>query len=145
MGELTVSDSFIEYRVRHLIQEGALTYSGELDAMRNYSISLVDASTPEEQWSHEQRLAKIVKLKSLAHEMMEINIAESGFMEELRQLDAEGLGSSFSTNQEAVMSDIPSQIKCFLSSYQHHQEQRISLMGSLEKVLTQIDETAPKE
>ena len=64
MGELTVSDSFIEYRVRHLIQEGALTYSGELDAMRNYSISLVDASTPEEQWSHEQRLAKIVKLKS---------------------------------------------------------------------------------
>ncbi|MBX4148744.1 DUF3658 domain-containing protein [Paenibacillus lautus] len=145
MGELTVSDSFIEYRVRHLIQEGALTYSGELDAMRNYSVSLVDASTSEEQWSHEQRLAKIVKLKSLLHEVMEINLAESGFMEELRQLDAEGLGASVSSNQEAVTTSIQSQIEDFMSSYQHHQEQRISLMGSLEKVLTQIDETAPIE
>lgn len=145
MSELTVSDSFIEYRVRYLIQEGALTYNGELTAMRNYSISLVDTSTPEEQWTNEQRLAKIVKLKSLLHEMMEINIAESGLMEELRQLDAEGLGSSVSTNQEAVTSSMQSQIEGLLSSYQHHQEQRISLMGSLEKVLTQINETAPKE
>ncbi|MBT2763539.1 DUF3658 domain-containing protein [Paenibacillus sp. ISL-20] len=145
MSDLTVSDSFIEYRVRHLIQEGALTYNGELTAMRNYSISLVDTSTPEEQWTHEQRLAKVVKLKSLLLEMMEINHAESGLMEELRQLDAEGLGSSVSTNPEAFRSSIQTQIDSLLSTYQHHQEQRVSFMGSLEKVLTQIDETAPKE
>lgn len=145
MGELTVSDSFIEYRVRHLVQKGALTYSGELDAMRNYSISLVDTSTPEERWTHEQRLAKIVKLKSLMSEMMDIHFAERNLMEELRQLDAEGLGSSVSTNPEAVTSSMQSQIDSLLSTYHHHQEQRVSLMGSLEKVLTQIDETAPKE
>jgi uncharacterized protein len=145
MSDLTVSDSFIEYRVRHLIQEGALTYNGELTAMRNYSISLVDTSTPEEQWTHEQRLAKVVKLKSLLHEMMEINHAERGLMEELRQLDAEGLGSSVSTNPEAFRSSIQTQIDNLLRTYQHHQEQRVSFMGSLEKVLTQIDETTSKE
>lgn len=145
MSDLTVSDPFIEYRVRHLIQEGALTYNGELTAMRNYSISLVDTSTPEEQWTHEQRLAKVVKLKSLLHEMMEINHAERGLMEELRQLDAEGLGSSVSTNPEAFRSSIQTQIDNLLRTYQHHQEQRVSFMGSLEKVLTQIDETTSKE
>lgn len=145
MGELTVSDSFIEYRVRRLIQKGALTYNGELTAMRNYSVSLVDASTPEEQWSNEQRLAKAVKAKTLLHELMEINHVERGLMEEIRQLDAEGLGSSVSTNPDAVTSSIQSQIDGLLSSYQHHQEQRVSLMGSLERLLTQIDETGPKE
>ncbi|MGO4791196.1 DUF3658 domain-containing protein [Paenibacillus sp. 2KB_20] len=145
MGELTVSDSFIEYRVRHLIQEGALTYNGELTAMRNYSISLVDASTPEERWTHAQRLAKVVKLKSLMSEMMEINHSERGLMEELRQLDAEGLGSSVFTNPEAFRSSIQTQIDSLLSTYQQHQEQRMSFLGSLEKVLTQIDERAPKE
>lgn len=145
MGELTVSDSFIEYRVRHLIQEGALTYNGELTAMRNYSISLVDASTPEERWTHAQRLAKVVKLKSLMSEMMEINHSERGLMEELRQLDAEGLGSSVFTNPEAFRSSIQTQIDSLLSTYQQHQEQRVSFLGSLEKVLTQIDERAPKE
>ncbi|MGE7823764.1 DUF3658 domain-containing protein [Paenibacillus sp. NPDC093718] len=145
MGDLTVSDSFIEYRVRHLIQKGALTYNGELTAMRNYSVSLVDASTPEEQWSNEQRLAKAVKVKTLLHELMEINHVERGLMEEIRQLDAESLGLSVSFNQEALKSSIQSQIDGLLSSYQHHQEQRVSLMGSLERLLTQIDETGPKE
>ncbi|MEC0201437.1 DUF3658 domain-containing protein [Paenibacillus lautus] len=145
MGELTVSDSFIEYRVRHLIQEGALTYSGELDAMRHYSISLVDVSTPEEQWSHEQHLAKVVKLKSLLLEMMEINHAERGLMEEIRQLDAEGLGLSISSKPEALKSSLQSQIDSLLGVYQHHQEQRVSFMGVLEKVLIQIDVMAPKE
>jgi uncharacterized protein len=145
MGELTVSDSFVEYRVRHLIQEGALTYNGELTAMRNYSISLVDASTPEERWTHEQRLAKIVKLKSLMSEMMEIHFAERGLVEEICQLDAKGLGSSVFTNPEAFTSSMQSQIDSLLSTHQHHQEQRVSLMGFLEKVLAQINETAPKE
>lgn len=35
-----VSDSFIEYRVRQLIEQGVLTYTGELEAMRYYSVSL---------------------------------------------------------------------------------------------------------
>lgn len=145
MSDLTVSDSFIEYRVRHLIQEGALIYNGELTAMRNYSISLVDTSTPVEQWTHEQRLAKVVKLKSLMSEMMEIHFAERGLMEEIRQLDAVSLGSSVSTNPEAFRSSIQTQIDNLLRTYQHHQEQRVSFMGSLEKVLTQIDETTSKE
>lgn len=145
MCELTVSDSFIEYRVRHLIQEGALTYSGELDAMRHYSVSLVDVSTPEEQWSNEQRLAKVVKLKSLLLEMVEINHAERALMEEIRQLDADDLGLSVSSKPEALKSSLQSQIDSLLGVYQHHQEQRVSFMGSLEKVLIQIDDTAPKE
>ncbi|MGG4106109.1 DUF3658 domain-containing protein [Paenibacillus lautus] len=145
MGELTVSDSFIEYRVRHLIQEGALTYNGELTAMRNYCISLVDASTPEERWTHAQRLAKVVKLKSLMSEMMEIHFAERGLMEEIHQLDTVGLGLSISSDLEAFTSSMQSQIDRLLSTYQQHQEQRVSFLGSLEKVLTQIDEKAPKE
>lgn len=145
MGILNVSDSFIEYRVRHLIQKGALTYSGELDAMRHYSVSLVDVSTPEEQWSNEQRLAKVVKLKSLLLEMVEINHSERALMEEIRQLDAVDLGLSVSSKPEALKSSLQSQIDSLLGVYQHHQEQRVSFMGSLEKVLIQIDDTAPKE
>ncbi|SEL98057.1 uncharacterized protein SAMN04488688_107187 [Paenibacillus sp. cl141a] len=144
-GELTVSDSFIEYRIRHLIQTGALTYSGELDAMRHYSVSLADASGPKEQWSHEQRLAKAAKLKSLLSEMMEMNYTETGFMEELRQLDAESLGLSELSGSEALTGNIQTEINHLLSTYEDHKIQRVSLMRSLEKALIQIDETAPKE
>ena len=35
-----VSDSFIEYRVRRLIEQGVMDYTGELEAMRYYSVSL---------------------------------------------------------------------------------------------------------
>ncbi|WP_411553686.1 DUF3658 domain-containing protein [Paenibacillus lautus] len=144
-GELTVSDSFIEYRIRHLIQKGALTYSGELDAMRHYSVSLVDASSPKEQWSHEQRLAKAAKLKSLLSEMMEMNLTETGFMEELRQLDAESLGLSELSGSEVLTGSMQTEIDHLLSTYEDHQEQRKSLMRFLEKALIQVDETAPKE
>lgn len=144
-GELTVSEFFIEYRIRHLIQKGALTYSGELDAMRHYSVSLVDASSQREQWSHEQRLAKAAKLKSLLREMMEMNLTETGFMEELRQLDAKSLLISEFSASEALTGSMQTEIDHLLSTFEDHRIQRVSLMRSLEKALIQIDETAPKE
>ena len=112
--------------------------------MRHYSVSLVDASSPKEQWSHEQRLAKAAKLKSLLSEMMEMNLTETGFMEELRQLDAESLGLSELSGSEVLTGSMQTEIDHLLSTYEDHQEQRKSLMHLLEKALIQIDETALK-
>ncbi|KOP68053.1 phosphohydrolase [Bacillus sp. FJAT-18019] len=145
-GELAVSDSFIEYRVRHLIQQGAFNYTGELDAMRNYSVSLVDPSTPEEQWSNEQRLAKSMKVKMLLEEMMEIHLAERGIMEQLSQMDVAELNLPVSkTETESPVSDIQSHIDGLMITYKTHIEQRGSMMDSLVKMLSRLDEADPDE
>jgi len=145
-GELAVSDSFIEYRVRYLIQQGAFTYTGELDAMRNYSVSLVNASTPEEQWSNEQRLAQRVKVKMLLEEMMEIHLAERGIMEQLGQKDDNGLYLPVSkTETQSPGSDIQAHIDGLIITYKTHMEQRGSLMDSLVKILSRMDEEDPNE
>ncbi|MGG3279259.1 DUF3658 domain-containing protein [Paenibacillus solani] len=144
--ELAVSDSFIEYRVRCLIQLGALTYTGDLDAMRNYSISLVDASTLEEQWSNEQRLAKSVKVKMLLEEMMEIHLSEQGIMEQLGQMDVAGLNHPVCTTETgSTGSDIQAHIDRLMITYKTHIEQRGSMMDSLVKMLSRLDEADPEE
>lgn len=145
-GELAVSDSFIEYRVRYLIWQGVFNYTGELDAMRHYSISLVDASTPEEQRSNEQRLAQSVKVKMLLEELMEIHIAEKGIMEQLGQMDVAGLHLPVSkTETESLGSDIQAHIEGFMNTYKTHMEQRGFLMDSLVQMLSRIDNADPTE
>ncbi|MNH93830.1 putative hydrolase [compost metagenome] len=55
--EQRISDSFIEYRVRRLIEARKLSYTGDLKAMRYYSVCLVEevsrsnsAKTPKKNW-----------------------------------------------------------------------------------------------
>lgn len=144
-GELTVPDLFVEYRVRHLIREGALVHTGDLSTMRNYSVSLVDPSIPEEQWSHEQRLAKVVKVRSLLREMMEINLSEKDVMEQLSQLDAAALGKPPSPQPEVDEGGIQALLDELLITYQQHKEQRISIMESLGKMLSHMHQDTHKE
>lgn len=145
-GEWAVSDSYIEYRLRYLIQQGVFNYTGELDAMRNYSVSLVDDSTPEEQRSNEQRLAKSVKMKMLLEEMMEIHLTEKGIVEQIGQMDAAGLHLPVSkTEMESLGSDIQAHIEGFMNTYKTHMEQRGFLMDSLVQMLSRIDNADPTE
>jgi uncharacterized protein len=113
--------------------------------MRNYSVSLVDTSIPEEQWSHEQRLAKVVKVRSLLHEMMEINLSEKDVMEQLSQLDAAALGLPPSAQPEVDEGGIQALLDELLITYQQHKEQRISIMESLGKMLNHMHQDTHKE
>lgn len=143
-GEVSISDSFIESRVRHLIRQGILTYTGELDAMRFYSVSLVDVSKPEDQWNNTQRLANRVKIQTLLEEMMEIQLLERRIMDQLTQMDTAELGQLVSEEAESVKNGMQACIQELMLTYKPHMEQQTSVITLLSDVRRRLD-AAPSE
>jgi|GEM_PF-18867 len=132
--EIDTGDSFIEYRVRHLIKEGALIYEGSLDAMRNYSVSLVDSGHSDQQSESHRRVAGIVKTRALLSELAEINFRERGIIEELKGIDWQDLGLP---NMPADSDDkeIPALLQQLMDSQQPHDRNRVRLIEKLAQAL----------
>lgn len=130
--EQRVSDSFIEYRVRELIQDGLLDYEGELTAMRYYSISLNEkgvkaAGGTSNPWSVEYAI-----LKSTLEGLGETHFEEKNLVDELRGL------VNGESDHNVELNEIRNQIEGIVESYQHHFEKRIELLNALANMTKQL-------
>ncbi|ANY71161.1 DUF3658 domain-containing protein [Paenibacillus ihbetae] len=132
--EIDTGDSFIEYRVRHLIKEGVLLYEGSLDAMRNYSVSLVESGPPEQQTESYRHLARIVKLRTLLGELAEIKLREKGIVEQLKGIDWQDLGLS-DLPADSADAGLPALVQQLMDTQQPHDRNRGQLIEKLAQAM----------
>ena len=143
--EMDTGDSFIEYRVRHLINEGALVYEGSLDAMRNYSVSLVDSGHSDQQSESHHRLAGIVKLRTLLGELAEINLRERSIIEQLKGINWRDLDLGL-PNMPADYADkgMPALLQQLILTQQPHDRNRVELIEKLVQAMQAMMESEEK-
>lgn len=105
-----ISDTFIAYRVRQLIRQGKFRYTGHLDAMRHYSVSLSDAALaaiPDD----EPRIRHCTTLRTAAIELAESRDHERRLLQELEQLDPSSLYRLLPDDCHADIDEFTEQLK----------------------------------
>lgn len=123
--EQSVTDSFIEYRVRELISEGMLQVEGEQRAMRYYSISLTERGLSEVVTMDNASSLLFVQVKEVLESLVETHFEQEHLIGELRTLLMNDMLLKRETEGEHI------QVQQTIERYQDHSKQRGQLLEGL--------------
>ncbi|WP_422656698.1 DUF3658 domain-containing protein [Paenibacillus sp. EC2-1] len=123
--EQSVTDSFIEYRVRELISEGMLQVEGEQRAMRYYSISLTERGLSEVVTMDNPSSLSFVKVKEVLESLVEMHFEQEHLIGELRMLLKNDMLLKRETEGEHI------QVQQIIERYQDQSKERGQLLEGL--------------